>query len=385
MTVEPVLLVFMFAQFLSYSMFQQLLHFMVCENIPDCKNKSFYETKSPTNSTVGSCLTTSAVERQVQAETSYWLLYVNLALGLPSILCSLLYGSISDQMGRKLFIFLPALGAVLNTAIILEVVYLQDGLLFYLFIIGSFTAGIYGSYPVLNFAAYSYVSDVTAHSGRTRHIGILESMTYLGATLSLLVGGLWVKKSKSFAPVFWCVLACQLAVIAYTVLCLPESMQFSRQSERDGSTMSVYQRKYSRSHRLSNTCVRFLRGVAGNLTSFFKLLATDWRLVLMIIVFFVVEINFMGITDVVFLFALRAPLCWSMDIIGYFLAFKVFMNGLASLLVVPFLVAFAVSDATIIQVGLLSGAASLVMMGLATKTWVMFLGKTIVSNIHLSW
>ena len=375
MTVEPILLVFMFAQFLSYSIFQQLLHFMVCENIPECKNQTLSFMDKSNGTVHGTCPVSSAVEKQVQAETSYWLLYVNLALGLPSIVFSLLYGSISDQMGRKLFIFLPAFGAILNTGIILEVVYLKDELPFYLFVIGGFTAGLYGSYPVLNFAVYSYLSDLTTHTTRTRHVGILESMTYLGATVSLLVGGLWVEGSRSFIPVFWCVLACQLLVIAYTLLGLPESMQFSRQSTGKGGTMSVYQRKYSRSHRLSTTCARFVKAIGGNLSGFLKLVATDWRVSLLILVYFVVEINFMGITDVVFLFALRDPLCWTMKLTGYFLAFKVFLNGLASLLVVPFLASCGVGDGVIILAGLLSGAVSLIVMGLATKTWIMFLGE----------
>lgn len=377
MTVEPILLVFMFGQFLSYSMFQQLVHTMVCEKNPDC---NLTDTFALANENGSSCSVPGRVEEEVQKETSHWLLYVNVALGLPSILFSLLYGSISDQMGRKLFIFLPALGAALNTGVILEVVYVQEVLPFYLFIIGAFTAGLYGSYSALNFAVYSYVSDVTAHPGRTRQIGILEAMTYLGATLSLLVGGLWVERAGSFIPAFWCVLACQLAVIAYTLLGLPESMQFSRHAMGERSNRSIYNLKYSRSHKLSSACARFIRAIGRNMSGFFKLLATNWRVSLLILVFFVVEINFLGIMDVVILFALRDPLCWSMKIIGYFLALKVFLNGISSLFVLPLLSAMLVSDAVIILVGLISGAVSLIVMGLATKTWMMFIGKSVWAN-----
>ena len=379
MTVEPVLLVFMFAQFLSYAVFQQLVHTMVCDENPNCNvNSSLSDTLrlENGNQTDGSaCSIPSDVEQQVQTETSHWLLYVNLALGLPSIFFSLLYGSISDQMGRKLFIFLPALGAALNTCIILEVAYLGDVLPFYMFLIGAFLAGIYGGSPVFNFAAYSYMSDITASSGRTRHIGILESMTYIGSTLSLLVGGFWVQRAESFAPVFWCVLACQLVVITYTLLALPESMQFSRNSEGERNSRSVYNLKYSRTHKLSSACARFISGIGRNMLGFFRLLAMNWRVSILILVFFVVEVNFMGILDVVILFALRHPLCWSMNIIGYFLALKVFLNGLASLFILPILSALLVSDAVIIMVGLVCGALSLVLMGFATKTWIMFLGK----------
>ena len=378
MTVEPILLVFMFAQFLSYSMFQQMLHAMVCENNPDCiANASMTNTLDLANSNQSddSCSIPSSVEEQVQTETSHWLLYVNVALGLPSIFISLFYGSISDQMGRKLFIFLPALGAALNTGIILEVAYLQDVLPFYLFLIGAFLAGLYGSYPVLNFAVYSYVSDVTAHSGRTCHIGILESMTYIGATLSLLVGGLWLEKAGSFIPAFWCVLTCHLAVIAYTLIGLPESMQFSRNVVGERNNRSIYNLKYSRSHKISSACARFINAIGRNISGFIMLLATNWRISLLLLVFFVVEINFLGIVDVVILFTLRRPLCWDSKVIGYFLALKVFLNGLATLFIVPLLSFMLVSDAVIILIGLISGAISLILMGLAQKTWIMFLGK----------
>ena len=41
----------------------------------------------------------------------------------------------------------------------------------------------------------------------------------------------------------------------------------------------------------------------------------------------------------------------------------------------PLLVALRLSDASIVLMGLVSGAAALVMMGLVTQTWIMFLGK----------
>ena len=369
MTVEPILLVFMFAQFLSYPVYQHLLYKIVCAESPSC-NESFRNA----NETVCSNFNESSVEQEVQKQTSYWILYTNLAMGVPSILLSIFYGSVSDQLGRKLFIFLPALGAVMNTGVMLEVAYLPDQLPKYLFLIGAFASGLYGSYSVLNSTAYSYVADVTARSGRTRQIGLLESMTYLGATLSLLVGGIWISRDPSTVSIFWCILACQLAVMLYTVVALPESMYFSGQRSEDRTQMSTYTRKFSQAHKFSRACTRFLLAIHHNISGFCKLLLTNWRVSVLLLAFTVVEINFLGITDVVFLYAMGRPLCWGTSTVGYFLALKVFCNGLAALFILPVMLALQLSDTVITMVGLVSGGLGLLIMGVADRTWIMFLG-----------
>lgn len=366
MTVEPILLVFMFAQFLSYPVYQRLVSGMVCSRTPNCSLNESHTLR---------CSLPSEVEQQVQEKTSHWILYTNLAVGLPSILFSIFYGSISDQLGRKLFLFLPALGSVMNTGVILEVAYLRDQMPFYTFLIGAFAYGLYGGYSVLNSAAYSYAADVTAHSGRTRQLGLLESMTYIGATLSFLVGGVWMNRDGTYISIFWSVLACQLAVMLYVVFALPESMYFAGHRTEESRFKSTYNRRYSRSHKFSKACNRFFTALRYNMFGFFKLLVTNWRVSLLFLVFFIVEINFLGITDVVFLYSMGQPLCWGAETVGYFLALKVFFNGLASLLVLPLLVALHISDTIIAMIGLISGGVALVMMGVATRTWIMFLGK----------
>lgn len=314
MTVEPILLVFMFAQFLSYPVYQNLVRSMVCDRTPNCTQDSLYNRDThhthSNDTSSSSCSLPSDLEEEVQRKASHWILYTNLAYGVPAICFSIFYGSISDQLGRKLFIILPALGAAMNTGVILEVAYLRDRLPLYMCLIGAFTSGLYGGYSVLNFATYAYAADVTANSGRTRQIGLLESMTYLGATLSLVVGGVWMAKDSSLVSIFWCVLACQVGVMVYTVLALPESMYFSGQRTEDRRPLSTYNRKYSQTHKFSRACSRFFSGVRYNMYGFLKLLFTNWRLGLLLVVFAVVEINFLGITDVVFLYAMGKPLCW---------------------------------------------------------------------------
>ena len=372
-TVEPILLIFMFASFLSYSVFQQLVHRMVCHQTLNCSDDGAGEVGNGTSDQ--ECFVMSDVQQTVQSRSSHWLLYINLASGLPSIFLSMLYGSLSDLLGRKTFIALPPIGSIVNTAVILLVVYLEDTLPIAFFLLGAFASGLFGNFSVLNFGVYSYASDISVRSKRTVQIGVLESMTYLGATLSLLIGGVWIQSGK-FGPPFWCILCCQLAVIFYIVVFLPESLGSRTSSARSDGINIQQKNKYKR----RQSCTQLLKSIPYNLFNFGKMVLGSWRLLVLMLTFFVVEINFLGITDIVILYAIGEPLCWSSAWIGYFLALKLFLNGLAALILLPVLVYVRVPDTVIILAGLAAGAASLVVMGVAVKTWIMFIGMLLASH-----
>ena len=394
LTVEPILFLFMFASFLSYTVFQELLHHLVCQQTANCssldmpeRGKSSLWNDTDANSTItsepGQCKEPSHVEQLVQARASHWLLYVNLATGLPSILVSIFYGAISDQMGRRLFIILPALGSIFNQTVILFVIYFQHSLPLSFLLLGAFASGIGGSFSVINFAVYSYVSDVSAQSKRTIQIGVLESMTFLGATVSLLIGGQWISSGHYSGPLF-CIIGIDLVIILYVIVALPESVGvFHRGGVANQSPGQLYPTQLSPGQpypgqlhpRQQGHPCQLLQLVFVNLLDFGKLLLGSWRLMLLLGMFFVVEINFLGITDTVILFALGKPLCWDSKTIGYFLAAKVFLNGVATLFVLPLLSAVGVKDSVLLVVGMVSGGAGLVLMGSAAHTWMMFIGE----------
>ena len=356
---------FMFASFLSYPALQQLVHCIICEQTGNCSCTSNEEKPSDTNETCGLL---PAVEQRVEQDTSYWVLYLNLAMSLPAIVVALLFGGVSDYYARrKPFILLPALGGAVNAVLILVLLYSGTTIL-PLFLIGSMAAGLLGSGTVLNFAVYSYIADTSSSSTRTIKVGVLESMTYFGATLSSAVGGLWVQK-QGFVPPFWAILACYLAVMAYIILALPSTNPTTTFSRREGYVMVESDRSFFAS------CTAVLSAVLENILSFVKLTLSSLEAVIMVITFFIVEINFMAIGDTVVVYSMGKPLCWAPRLIGYFLASKVLMNGIASILVLPVVSWCGLPDTAIIICGLLSGVASLVTMGSAHVAWVMMMGK----------
>ena len=274
---------------------------------------------------------------------------------------------------------LPALGAIVNQVVVLLVVYLHHTLPLSFLLVGAFASGISGSFPVFNFAVFSYVSDVSSQTKRTLHISILESMTFLGATASLLLGGRWVNNIHFTGPLF-CIIAIELVIVVCVIVALPESVPKQRCAHQQQSTPTSqgsppYPEQLSTRKPSHHVC-GLLQLSCINLLAFLKLLFRSWKLVLLLGMFFVVEINFLGINDTVILFAQGDPLCWGTDIVGYFLAAKVFLNGLATLFVLPILSLVGFRDADLVVVGLVVGGAGLALMGFSSHTWMMFLGES---------
>jgi len=344
--VEPVLLMFMLGSFISYPVLQQLIYSMICGDTKGCENGSRNDTNSH-------CGKSNDVEQHVQTTTSHWLLYINIANGIPSILSALVTGGASDHIGRKILIVIASAGGTINVIVILMTYYAE--LPKYVFLFGALISGCMGGFAVVNLAVYSYMADICSIQDRTRRFGILESMTYIGGSLGGLIGGLWLKGGSYVQP-FYAVAVLYIAVFfACIIPCLiPESVKVKK-----GATF---------------TLVTILQ---QNVKSFFKIFVCSehFKILLpLLLIFLFVEINFLGLTDVVVLFSLGKPLCWSPENIGYFLSLKIAFNGFASLFLLP-LLSKKLKDTVIIIIGLLSGAVALVVLGFSYYSWMMLTGK----------
>ena len=84
---------------------------------------------------------------------------------------------------------------------------------------------------------------------------------------------------------------------------------------------------------------------------------------------------FTGTNDVLILFVLRHPLCFSPAMIGYFLAVSLIVKGVGVLIGMPVMThILKLSDTTIVCAGIITNITSTVFMAFTTKTWQAFLG-----------
>ena len=346
-TVEPVLLLYMFANFMSMPVLQQLIYSMICDDTVGCN----VEDKNVTHNR---CSEPGEVEQHVQTTTSHWLLYINLANGVPSILSALVAGGASDKVGRKVLIAIASAGGIINVIVIITTSIAN--LPRYVFLFGAGVAGLLGGFTVINLAVYSYMADISSLKDRTSRFGILESMTFIGGSLSGVIGGVWIKNGHYTQP-FYAVGS--LYSVVFIIIIVPHLIPESVVTRDSTITFNVPKLIYQ------------------NVKSFIELFVYNEHsiiLLLLLFIFLVVEINFIGLSDVIVLYSLGKPLCWSSDLIGYFLSVKVALNGLAALFVLP-LLSRKLADTIIIIIGLFSGGAALIIMGCSYHTWIMFTGK----------
>ena len=366
----PMLLIFMFANTMSIPVFQQLIYHIVCEETPHCNTSN---TKSH------GCAEEDSVAEEVRRQSSSWVLYTNIASFVPSIFVSLLLGSLSDQLGRKVFMVLPPLGMFFNCLAIIVIQLLAPRHL-KLYIPGFVVAGLTGGFAAFNFTMFAYVADITPDSHgdkRTVKMSVYESMIYFGGALSGAVSGVWIKQ-QGFVWPYVGICVSYLAVIVYALI-LPIG-----HSNNSSIILDNREHNVQVSHQRSSTFIGILRGVLSNMIEFLKLLCHSHQLFLLILLFFVVEINFSGIYDTIVLYSLSKPLCWTSDIIGYFISLKILASGIGALVILPLLsMCPRIKDSDILVMGLISGSVSLAIMGSADTLWLMYLGEFVAFMTYI--
>ena len=354
MTVEPVLFLCMTARFLTYLAYIDLVHDLVCQRSPNCTSLAVSRGTNTdnTNRSSGGCEgTVPNILEAVQTDASHFLLYSNIVLAIPAGIAALVCGHISDTWGRKLFFLVPSLMTLLSLLVVVLILQLQLDI--YYLLLAVFLDGLGGSFCVVNVISYSYIADTSSMGHRTARLSILEGMFYFAATLGGLLSGI-ITENIGYTNLYLIAMCCYCVAIYYVVIALPESV--------------------SRHHKNNKLKIRKM------FSKFCKALIQrgKWSVfvfVMLIGVFFLTQMTFIGLTDVEYLFALGEPLCWSSELVGYFSAVMISLNGLASLLVAPLLSRIGVSDHIIVAIGLISGIVMLTIVGVAAITWEMFLGK----------
>ena len=118
-------------------------------------------------------------EQIVQSLVSKWSTYMSLAQGLPLLVSSGLFCTLSDSFGRKPFVLVSLMGVFLKTFLMcLAVEYNWNVYLFILFI---FVDGCCGTWVVQVAMSMAMVSDLTIEGGKSRSFLI----TVVGFFLSL--------------------------------------------------------------------------------------------------------------------------------------------------------------------------------------------------------
>ena len=292
-TVEPVIFLYMFATFLYLSLSRQYYLQRYAEVYT--VNTSFVWLNT------SFCVNTTELEDQVgnftfneiQAATSYFVLYTSLANQLPSVISTLLVlGPLSDKLGRRIVIFLVASGQLFSGIVTTFVVHFHLNLnwLFIPNVISGFCGGFAG---ILS-ASFAYVADISFGKCRTVRIAILESMIFVSGAIAQGTIGVWLQKTDcEFEPPLWVYCAAYAFIMAYVLLILPASL--SKKDRREKAA------KYPRGPKML---------VQGFRIFFLRLGQSRVKLWMGMIALFVVTLNMVGSQEIGILFLEYGPLRW---------------------------------------------------------------------------
>ena len=362
-TVEPIVFLFMFAYYF-YKVIFELYTFKRygTEKIIDERDDL------PENYTFDFCLSTKDLNNfsnvtgtgdAVEQEVALLTLFVGIIARLPSVVASLILGPLSDRFGRKPTLCVILCGMLLHA--VGTIVLIENNLDMHYFILAGALRGMGGGIAGILTASYSYIADVSSRKWLVVRLGLLEAMTFIAGTLSLVVGGVWSSVNGChFRPLAWVLLGCMVVALPYTLLILPESL------DKEGITLNEREKKKK---------PKPLVGPKALLRGFHIFFGNGYprcKLWLLLLVMALTIINTTGTVAIFTLFLLREPLQWDPLNIGIYLATSELIHGIALIVLLPILVYAGVHDEMIAVIGIVLSLGANVCLVFVDMTWQVY-------------
>ena len=216
--VEPAILLYAFVGLPMMTVFNQ--YFL--RSVGNQMGINYDHLNGSTNVTCGTSPNNTAfLQREaVQAEAARWHLFLKLAKFIPSVMSMVIFGAISDRMGRRLCFILPPIGSIWSTVLYLCTIHFN--LPFQVFFLSA-VEDCFGSKPLISIGALAYLADTVDKRWLTVRFTVVEVVYYLSGGLGEVGAGYLVK----FAGYFWSlvfVLCGKVATLLYAIFFIPETI-----------------------------------------------------------------------------------------------------------------------------------------------------------------
>ena len=179
-------------------------------------------------------------------------------------------------------------------------------------------------------------------------------LVFMGGVLSQLTSGLWIEKFGFIAPT-WLVLACHVTSGLWIIFLVPENQK-----------------------RVKNIKNRFfdLKNLKILVNVFKKPRPDGARkcLLLLVIAGAVLTLTTQGLGGVTALFVMRSPLCFGPKLVGYFLAYRMFLSGVGGAVGVKLFRTFF-SEKITGAIAIVSQMVEMAILAFASRTWLVFMGE----------
>nr|XP_004209021.2 proton-coupled folate transporter [Hydra vulgaris] len=355
---EPVIFLYTTIFTINYSILPQLVVHKLCLQIfnkTECEKPETYPVT-------------------IQKEASTWWFYMLTCSLVPSVLTVLVWGPLTDIIGRRYaMLAVPFINAMRSIIYLINAYFLHAHVGYLLF--GSFLSCFYGEFQGVVALCYAYMADITQDNldNRTMRMAFLESSLFFAGVPSGLLAG-YLLQEIGYVPVFILTLIVNLIMFFYVFCFLPDKKSLN--SVGNKSTEVATEQFLNCVGKIEKKKIALLNPIKHIKKVIMVITSRENRLIILplILAFGVTVCSLFGELIVQTLYLQNEPFNMSPKLLGYYSAAQSTVRGIGIIFVTQLSYRLLkLNDYTLIFIGLLSLTTCYLLIGLARSVEAVFL------------
>ena len=265
----------------------------------------------------------------------------------------IVYGSLSDQLGRRLALIAPVIGSISGILVQMAIVYFELPVWCFLFCSVEY---FFGGICVMITGTFAYIADTVPKEKRAVRMSILDATILANAAVGNIIVGYLIDIMGYFYPYIFCLIG-KLLTLTYAVFFIPETVRKNPEKLQQSNGQ-----------------------ILENLKAGIKLYLVDngsgrrSQLNLLLLSYIIADI--ISTFSVLTLYEMNAPLCWSSVLIGYFGAASDLIRCIG-MIIAAFILKKWLSEKWLAALGLFSNVSYYLYLAFVVSTIMMFFCKYI--------
>ncbi|XP_060076437.1 proton-coupled folate transporter-like [Ylistrum balloti] len=318
-------------------------------------NSTILRHQNVTKNACGKKLNESSMDEIMgQKLAAKWSFYCNTVEHVTTLPIVMLFGIYSDKIGRKPLFLISTVGMFLEYGIKAVAIYMK--LPMYFFVIAAGVEGLTGCRYLFSIATNASIADTTERNQtRTTALALVDVFLGIGTFAAKIGAGYMISSMGYFFPV---VLTAGLNIfmVIFIIGFVPETLQ--RKSKKK-PTFEIF--KDSMSFLYDKTQIH------GN---------KRWKFFYCFFMFISLEISGMAVSGISTIYYMGFPFCWNSKSIGWYSASTSLIHTTIGAMLLKLFVKHG-KDEPLAIIGLMSSISNKVVMGLASQSWMLYLGTSV--------
>ncbi|KAL3856401.1 hypothetical protein ACJMK2_011166 [Sinanodonta woodiana] len=296
------------------------------------------------------------IEDDVQKVSTTYIIYYKVLSNAPALILGFFCGAWSDKYGRKLPMVMPSIGATFAVLLYMGANASPPSSII-LFLFGSLVHGCFGKTSLISMAVHSYIVDITETERRTRKLGLLASMQFLGMFIGSLLAGVLLDNTDILTT--YCIVSLFHSIVVILSLAFVKETVTASEGTVLFPCRSIFQ--------ASNFKDSLMVLVKKREDSLRKCI------IALLVVLLLHQTCRTGLIDVTLLYTELPPLSWPSSWFGYLSAADNAAMGIVLLILLPILSnVLKLSDSIISIIGLACASIRFVILAWSKESWMVW-------------